>query len=163
MTTTAMMRDVKIVWNDQTLHGDWVLDNGDLALDNALLSAVLVSLFSDGLAPLEPTALDAQVGLITPQDRRGWWGDALRKTPIGSRLWQLKRSIKANQSSVLLEAKDLCFDALSWLVNEGIVGKIAVETSWKSATTLLIKITLTRPNSNAPDLFQFQYAWEGLV
>ncbi|WP_234448239.1 phage GP46 family protein [Komagataeibacter oboediens] len=74
--------------------------SSDLALDNPLKSAVMVSLFTDRVAPQQPTSDDTAVGIQSPTgptgaataDWRGWWGDAFADRPIGSRLWQLRHA-----------------------------------------------------------------------
>nr|WP_244191863.1 putative phage tail protein [Komagataeibacter swingsii] len=62
----------------------------------------MVSLFTDRVAPVQPTANDVAAGIQSPTgapgtvdaDPRGWWGDGFSDIPIGSRLWQLRRAIK---------------------------------------------------------------------
>lgn len=91
--------DIAVVWDNDLGQGNWQVLNNDLVLDNALHSAVMVSLFTDRLAPLEPSADEARsaIGKVDG-DRRGWWGDMLRDESMGSRLWQLRRAVKVDQN-----------------------------------------------------------------
>jgi phage gp46-like protein len=74
---------VQIDWN---LLGDGTLDS-----TQALATAVIVALGTDGLADVSDLLPDPD-----DTDRRGWWGDYQAEDiwngwPIGSRLWLLKR------------------------------------------------------------------------
>lgn len=164
-----MALDIAVTWDPIQGRGDWSVANGDLALGNALLSAVMVSLFTDRVAPAQPSADDDAVGLGTPgsqlPNRRGWWGDTYVGRPIGSRLWQLRRTVKAGptaQTAVPQEAEDLCIEALRWLVDDGIAASVNVAASWATATALSIRVTIAQPNAGTPQSFRFQYVWDGL-
>ena len=163
--------DIGITWDNATGRGDWSVALGDLALAPDLLSAIMVSLFTDRVAPVQPTAADAAAGIgvfgtgaagSALVDRRGWWGDAYVGRPIGSRLWQLRRAVKAGQTALLREAESICSEALQWLLDDGVVATAVPACSWLSATAILIAITVTEPASNTPQTFRFQYAWAGL-
>lgn len=158
--------DIAVIWDPINARGDWSVARGDLALGNPLLSAVMVSLFSDRVAPSQPTAADQAAGLGAPgstlADRRGWWGDAYTGRPIGSRLWQLKRAIKNGLRAVPQEAEDMCAEALQWLVDDGVAASVAATATWAGRTALSLAIKIIEPGSSSPQTFQFQYAWDGL-
>ncbi|MBV1835663.1 phage GP46 family protein [Acetobacter estunensis] len=164
--------DIAIVWNVAQARGDWPIVSGDLGLDNPLRSAVMVSLFTDRVAPDQPSAQDAAVGIQAPgnaatsamSDRRGWWGDAYADRPIGSRLWQLRRAIKAGETAVLLELEQIVRESLQWLIDDGIVDTITVTTAWSatSASTAEFAVSLLEPGAAQPQTFLFSWAWEGL-
>ena len=165
-----MQLDIAIAWDPVQGRGNWSVANGDLALGNALLSAVMVSLFTDRVAPAQPSADDVAAGLGTPgsqlADRRGWWGDTYVGRPIGSRLWQLRRAFKAglkSRTAVPQEAEDMCTEALQWLVDDGIAASVAVAASWATATALAIRVTIAQPGAGSAQSFRFQMAWDGLA
>ena len=139
------MTDISLAWSEQAAQADWQILNGDIATGGDLLSAVIVSLFSDRHA-----AADYQ-----GTDPRGWWGDSFSPTPLGSRLWTLERS---TTNGVLLKARDYCNEALRWMIDDGVAASITVNTSWLSSNALRIAITITQPTGVAP-VFNFSWAW----
>ncbi|MCP1216812.1 phage GP46 family protein [Acetobacter orientalis] len=164
--------DIALAWDVTRAECDWVIKNGDLALDSSLRSAVLVSLFTDRVAPETLSALDAAVGLSavsgaaggTTKDIRGWWADAWAETPIGSRLWQLQRAIKSGQTSLPREVEAICYEALQWLVDDGVAQSVVVAAQFSTTNRQAIEFTVTvqEPGRNTPQVFLFSWAWEGL-
>lgn len=77
------MSDISSFWNIDEMQADWQENFGILTSDNDMHTAVLISLFTDGLARAD----DPYEGT----DRRGWWGDLGNEKTIGSRLWLLRR------------------------------------------------------------------------
>lgn len=76
------MTDIALHWDAVLNCADIALKNGALDTDDGLRTAILISLFTDA------RALDDDV-LPAPEDRRGWWGDAIPEIEgdiIGSRL-----------------------------------------------------------------------------
>ncbi|MFT8890823.1 MAG: phage GP46 family protein [Acetobacter papayae] len=164
--------DIALSWDVARAEGGFVIRDGDLALGSALASAVIVSLFTDRVAPDTITALDGAVG-ISPaagasgsrmNNRRGWWADAWADVPIGSRLWQMERAIKAGQSSVLREVEAICQEALQWLVDDGVAQSIAVSAQWSSTNRQAVefRVTVKEPGQIAAQVFLFSWAWDGL-
>ena len=158
--------DIAVIWDAAHARGDWSIANGDLALGSPLLSAIMVSLFSDRVAPAQPTADDQAAGIgVTggaQDDRRGWWGDVYIGRPIGSRLWQLARAIKTGTRQLPQDAEDICSEALQWLLDDNVVSSFSVAASWAAATSLLIAVSVFEPNARTAQTFQFQFAWEGI-
>jgi phage gp46-like protein len=82
-----------ILFPQYDVRSDWQLrDDGTLDERQALATAVIVALGTDGLADREDILPDPD-----STDRAGWWGDTDAEEiwggwPIGSRLWLLKRS-----------------------------------------------------------------------
>ena len=107
---------------------DWAIQRGDLAPDDGLETAVILSLFTDRRArPDDP--------LPDGSDRRGWWADAYPRAsaragqdPIGSRLWLLER--EKDTREVVNRARDYAEEALQWLVDDGIAERIEVMAGW---------------------------------
>ncbi|EOM5101013.1 phage GP46 family protein [Escherichia coli] len=88
------MADIAVVWDQGC--GSLQLNGADLLTDNSLLTAVIISLFTDR------RALDSDEIPDGTRDRRGWWGDSFRERPVGSRLWLLSR--EKTLSSVVCHA-----------------------------------------------------------
>ncbi|AQU87960.1 hypothetical protein B0W47_11310 [Komagataeibacter nataicola] len=165
--------DIAITWNVREARGDWPIVSGDLALDNPLRSAVMVSLFTDRVAPEQPSSADMAAGIQSPTgapgsagaDRRGWWGDAFGDLPIGSRLWQLRRAVMVGTRAIPREIESICTEALQWLVDDGVVRSLAVSAWWSATipTMAEFSVTLTQPGNSTPQTFTFSWAWEGLT
>jgi phage gp46-like protein len=90
--------DIRLVQNtlfpgEGVVQIDWnLLGDGTLDSTQALATAIIVALGTDGLADVSDELPDPD-----DTDRRGWWGDYQAQDiwdgwPIGSRLWLLKRS-----------------------------------------------------------------------
>lgn len=109
-----MARDIKFVWDSDFLEGDLQLDNGDLLREEGLATAVLISLFTDARA-------DDTDEIDDPNDKRGWWGDLVSPSPIGSKLWQFDRS-KTTQK-VIIEFSQAIEDCLQWLIDDDVAEK----------------------------------------
>jgi len=138
----------------ENFEGDLVMAGGDLALDDGLNTAILVSLFTDRRAAAhdelpEPT-----------ESRRGWWGDGLNgdndrgRDLIGSRLWLLVRRKQTPETRQLFE--DFTREALAWLVTDGLAEKVDVSAAWGAMGILIISIVIHRPTGQAE---RFEFTW----
>lgn len=112
---------------------DWAIKDHDLAPDDGLETAVILSLFTDRRARQDDPLPDGS------EDRRGWWADAYHPAPlgappgegndlIGSRLWLLER--EKDTQEVVNRARDYAEEALQWLVEDGIAEQIEVMAGW---------------------------------
>ncbi|CBJ81765.1 putative bacteriophage protein [Xenorhabdus bovienii str. Jollieti] len=128
------MNDIALQW--QINGADIVINNADIALDDSLSTAVIISLFTDRRA-LDSDELPTGSGT----DRRGWWGDSFNSRPIGSRLWLLAR--EKQLSAVLHRAKAYADEALAWLVDERHVRKIDVMATAPASGVLLLTVSVT--------------------
>lgn len=160
------MTDIALNWDPIEFAGELLLDAGQLATDDGMRTAILISLFSDARAP-DDAELPEQGG-----DRRGWWGDAYAvgamldagtaRDPnrIGSLLWLLSRA-KATGTNLQL-ARQYCAAALAWLVRDGVAASIEVEVEAQHGVTprsrLAIAVFVTRPHG--PDRQRFDFTWE---
>lgn len=134
------MIDVALVPVGETL--DVVLEGGDLRPEDGLLTAVLISLFSDGLAAADDELPDLGT------DRRGWWaGQVLDEdgSGFGSLLWLLERSTLRNETMV--RAEDSARAALAWLVQEDIAERVEATASRLDLTTLSLEVRVIRGNA----------------
>jgi phage gp46-like protein len=139
------MTDLALHFDNDAWSADLAILNGNLAADDGLRTAVIISLFTDR------RALDDDV-LPVGDDRRGWWGDCANDDPndrIGSRRWLLVRE-KATDA-VATRARDYDREALAWLVTDGIAASVAVECSLlpvsgsRRSAALASRVTITRP------------------
>jgi phage gp46-like protein len=171
------MSDIALLWNAQTGAGDWGLslaqsliwtdETGNAILDQAgqpvaasfiagtglvegddLLTAVLISLFSDAEADVDDAILDST------NDPRGWWGGA-----IGSKLW-LRTRAKALPVTLALVKHDI-EQALAWLVSDAVAASVIVVTEWVRRGVLGAQVTIRRTNGITRAL-AFAQVWENL-
>ncbi|GBR06435.1 phage GP46 family protein [Asaia siamensis] len=164
--------DIGINWDVRAACGEWSIASGDLALDNPLHSAIIISLFTDRVLPKQPDSLDAAIGIVAMKgaagsveaDLGGWWGDALEEEPIGSRLRQLRHAIKVGDTAIPAEAQAMCREALQWLIADGIAENVAVSARWSAvnASALEFEVTVRRPSISSSETFLFSWAWKGL-
>jgi phage gp46-like protein len=130
--------DVALVPTGETL--DLVVEDGDLRPEEGLRTAVLVSLFSDGLAEADDELPD------DGRDRRGWWAaevlDADRALGWGSRFWLLERAKLTN--ATLVAAEEYAREALAWLVREGVAERVEASASRLDLGVLFLEVRLVR-------------------
>lgn len=115
------------------------IENGDIAADDGLQTAVTISLFTDQRVSTDelPSGEDS---------KRGWWGDAfptVDQDQIGSKLWLLERSKRTAET--LRKFQDYCAEALNWLIDDGVAAKIEVVASYDENNHLVADITITKP------------------
>jgi phage gp46-like protein len=143
-----MARDIKMIWNENFLEGDFALNDGDLLREEGLTTAVLISLFSDARA-------DEDDEIDDPNDKRGWWGDLVSETPIGSKLWQFERA-KTTQT-VIVKFKEAIENCLQWMIDDEVVEKIDV-TVERNNNRLYFKILLYQSDGNKT-AYKFDDLW----
>ncbi len=144
--------DAAIIWKD--LAGDIQLNGYDLAREDGLTTAVIISLFTDRRAAND----DVPPG--DARDLRGWWADAFPAVPgdqIGARLWLLHR--EKQTQSVLNRARDYAEEALQWLLEDGIVKSIRVTAEIVRQGVLGLSIDITRPDGKTAN-YKFKQIWE---
>ena len=120
------MTDVALIWDQAIARGDIAVSGGDLARDDGLRTAVLISLFTDALARPDDEIPDGT------DDRRGWWGNlplaGEPADPIGSRLWLLARAKRTEETR--RRAQTYAQDALAWMVADGVAAAVTVTAEW---------------------------------
>jgi phage gp46-like protein len=147
--------DVAQYWNQTNGYSDFQIINNGLGTNRDLLSAIIVSLFSDRLA-------NASDALPDPRstNRCGWWADSYSagNVLIGSRLWLLSRS--KSSPALLLTAQGYCEEALQWLIDDKVVGAITVRTWFCENNQELLGIAITvYQQGQTPVTISFQYVW----
>lgn len=146
--------DIRIFWDNSQALGDWALAEGDLQTGQDLETACLVSLFSDALATPDFVPTDGTT------DRRGWWADYYGDQPLGTNLWQLDRA-KTTRANLGL-AQSTTRQALQWLIDDGVVADIIVNTQWVTRSMMGIAVALTKPDGSQTR-FMFGWAWDNLA
>lgn len=169
------MADIATRWNIGTGLGDWGLsvpdqliwtdENGNsivdengrpvsarftpgdgLAIGDDLLTALLISLFSDAEAGPDDVIPDGS------GDPRGWWAGQ-----IGSKLWLRLRSKAA--PLVLAQVKNDIEQALAWLIEDEVVASVEVTTEW-TRPGLLGALVLLRRTDGTRRALGFSRLWE---
>jgi phage gp46-like protein len=129
---------------------DLALEDGDLARDESLQTAVILSLFTDRRALEEDRLPDGS------SDRRGYWADAYRDRPHGSRLWLLSR--EKEQAEVLRRAREYAEEALAWLIEDAVAEAVEVEAWHLRRNTLGLRVVIRRGDGAVLER-QFDYVW----
>lgn len=127
------------------------LEDGDLAEDSTLETAVLISLFSDQRAAEDelPDGVD---------DRKGWWGDMFPDVvgdQIGSKLWLLGREKVTLETEAALETK--ATEALEWMVEDGVADSVSVSAEFDELNHAVLDIVIKRPTGEEN---RFNLLWD---
>jgi phage gp46-like protein len=158
-----MIRDEKT----GDMRVDWLMDGPDLAGDDGLATAMVISLFTDRLADADDLVPGAAPSdSAGPPDRRGWWGDMPADpasgdaAPVltGSRFW-LRAGWPANAQTlrrIELDARE----ALKWLIDDGVAQSIDVATQWAGRDVVSLQVTVSqRSAAGRTRLLEFDYVW----
>lgn len=144
------MSDIALSWAET--HGDVQLAGKDLRTGDDLITAVMLSLFTDRRAADDDELLDGS------DDRRGWWGDTA-EFQIGSRIWMLERSKRTQQTLQL--AQNYIAEALQWLIDDGVVAAFDIAVEWAPGNQLSAAVTAHR-NDGTVEANRFTWAWNGI-
>ncbi len=112
-----------------------VLLGKTLTTGDWLATLVYTSLFTDARAAAD----EVPAGETS---RGGYWGDAFSERSLGSLLWTLRR--EKLTPPVLLRVRDICLQALVWLLDAGHITAVDVQTSVLAADRLGIAVICTR-------------------
>ncbi len=154
ISSAIQLADLALTWSNAKGSADLSLIDLDLASDRGLMTATILSLFTDRRAEnddVPPSGDD--------RDRRGWWADqfaTVQGDRIGSRLWLLDRSKRTNETA--LRAKEYATEALAWMLEDRVVSSVDVVVEMTDRA-LLLSVGLERPGRDAVS-FQFAHAWE---
>ena len=147
------MSDLRLTWN--VFAADLAIAANDLATDEGLETAVIVSLFTDR------RSADGDALPLGQTDRRGWWGDGYADVAgdqIGSRLWLLGR--EKQQAVVLARATEYAREALQWLLDDLVADSVDVIAEFTRPGLLGLQVVITRPQRQPID-FKFAAVWDG--
>ena len=142
--------DIALRYDPESQVFDLALEDGELAADEGLQTAVILSLFTDRLADDDDRLPDGG------NDRRGWWADAYNERPHGSRLWLLSR--EKTEEAVLRRAKTYAEEALAWLIEDGIAAEVVVEAEQLRRDTLGLRVLIQRADGERVEQ-QYEYVW----
>lgn len=143
------MSDIQTIWRADTLRGDWLQSGPALATAGDVVTAVLISLFTDRVANVDDAIPDGM------KDPRGWWADdAVNK--IGSRLWLLSREKQLD--SVPKRAQDYCAEAVQWMLDDGVVARFDISASWVRTGLLGVQLVAHKADGTAATV-KFSAAW----
>lgn len=153
--------DAALAFDAAEFDADLTLTNADLTIETGLLTAIVLSLFSDARArPDDPLP-------VPGEPPRGWWGDLLAEVAndrFGSRLWLLSR--EKVQPSTLARAIEYAREAVQWILDDQIAQQVEVTGEWQQIrgeavpTVLALQVSVWKPDL-AKVAYQFRYLWGG--
>lgn len=151
------MADIALIWDDEQGCFDIAFDGTDLATDDGLHTAAVLSLFCNRRAAADD-ALPADQA-----DRRGWWGDALlaQGDRIGSRRWLVWPGQKQLPETAA-RAQHYDSEALAWMRTDSIVGRLNVSAEWISLGVLGELITVELPRTGERIAWRYEHLWQGV-
>ncbi|MDI7924606.1 phage GP46 family protein [Ferirhizobium litorale] len=146
-------------WNG--VFGDLILNAlthegapGDLRAEQGLATQVLICLMTDRRVEASE--------LRDGDENRGWVGDSFDmmdgETPLGSRLWLLRRS--ALYPGIEVKAEDYAREALQPLIDQGAASRVDVTaTANHSANRLDLAVTVYGRNGTEAYSSKFELLW----
>lgn len=135
-------------------HADLSFSGGQLVTEPGLITAILISLYTDKRDPSRPVG-----------DQGGWWGTALDAAgeEIGSLLWTLRREPPTERTRQ--RAQVFAEDSLAWMVTDGIADTVAVPAFWArpqpNLARLMLPVDITRPDTDAVERLGVWEAFRG--
>jgi phage gp46-like protein len=127
--------------------------NNDLASDEGLRTAALLSLFQDRRANSDDELPDSS------GDLRGWWGDEFAEEGEdlnGSRLWLLDRS-KVSEG-LANSVENYCREALQWMIDDLVIDEVGFASEIEDGK-LLYQVELFHGDSSTA--LRFEHVWDG--
>ncbi len=157
------MSDVSFIRRNELPYCDLSIKDGDIEFGDELESALLVSILTDARCTSEELERASLVVSYAPNNvttLRGWWGDTYSDTPLGSKIWLNARQKSTDQ--VLADQQSFIEESLSFLIQDGIVNTIQVNTYWtEDKKSMEAKIVVVKPDASLQE-FRYQFAWEGI-
>ena len=134
------MTDLALAWDPNLGEADLFLQGFDLATDDGLRTAVIISLFTDRRARDDDTLPDPG------GDRRGWWADSVAPAVVGdelgSRLWLLEREKRS--PAVIERVRTYSAEALAWLREDGVGQDVIVTAEAFGHSGIAIRVEIPR-------------------
>ena len=151
--STLLEGDIKFFYGTSGAEADILPIQGtaELERDPGLETAVIISLFTDQRAAESDKLPD------TLTTRRGYWGDALSNSNIGSKYWLLERSKINGETLALL--KQYTVEALEWMIEDGIADRIEANAEKNGQNRVLISGSVVRKD-NANIFFEYFLNWK---
>ena len=151
------MSDIRMTYQNDQQRADIDLESllgtnitVDVQTGYDLSTACMISLMTDRVAVSDWTLT---------VDQRGWWADAYREQPIGSRIWQLELMSVDDPNEYLIRTKAYCEEALQWLVDAAIAQSVSAHAYFTDTTKRNIGADITVTKSNGLTE-QFSYVWD---
>lgn len=141
------MTDIALTWNSVTQRGDLAIANGDFVHDDGLLTAVAISLFTDGPAQDGDEIPDGTI------NKRGYWANQYLEYPFVSRLWLLDRAKQVDET--LRRAEHYADEALAWMLKAQVAKQVTSTATFPRAGMILLRTEIVRPDDR-----RWQQAWE---
>lgn len=165
------MPDLRLVqsnlWPQYDVRSDWrLLDDGTLDMRQALATAVIVALGTDGLAERDDRLPDPN-----STDRAGWWGDLDAEEiwggwPIGSRLWLLRREAIHDpgyqRGATVTRIERYIREALQPLVDRRIASTFDVKVERTGVERIEARVIIYRGPTLAVEL-RYAVLWEQML
>ncbi len=159
------MGDIRIVFDNATGTGDFVMVGPSLQIGNDLETAVLISLFTDAPATADDNLPTAFIG----NDPRGWWADtyladedptltAIPGDVTGSKLWQI--TLRPRNQDTLNWAQNTATVALQWMITDGVASAINVTAQFIASAGVGLIVQITEPNGQS-SIYRYAWAQEG--
>tara|TARA_R110001606_G_scaffold136528_1_gene274103 strand:- start:3391 stop:3807 length:417 start_codon:yes stop_codon:yes gene_type:complete len=126
-------------FNKEKGYYDIDAENGDFALTYDIDTSILLNVLGENRA---------ENSLISnPLNRRGHFLSELNGEVVGSDVWIYAKQSSNNEDDLGLY-QSLIAESLNWLLEKGIVKKVAVAVTISTGNKLLINITITRNNDS---------------
>lgn len=146
--------DIALFWDLSRSEADFAIIDDDLASDEGMQTAVLLSF------ALDRRAEDSDTLPTDDGDKRGWWGDEFAENQgdkIGSRRWLLARSKLTPAILPTVEAYDR--ESLEWLIEDQAAASIDLEYEI-IGNRLDTSITVRRGDGTEVSAF-YSHIWDG--
>lgn len=158
------MADIRTIWSPDDLAGDWLLRGSVLDMDNELVTAVAISLFTHRTADDGDRLPNGETAGSTVGQRRGWWADheadlLYGATPIGSRLWLLSREKQTEETRA--RAEEYIREALAWITQVQLATHVEIVVDWFAHERLGAEITIYRGQADSIAV-RFERLWDGI-
>jgi phage gp46-like protein len=147
------MPDIATLWDAGGIRGNWSIVNGSLVGNQDLVTAVVLSVFTDAEAPADAKIPDGTIY------RRGWYGDDTDDVRMGSLLWlYVRRKVTADLVPAI---RRTLIDCLQWMIADGVIASVNVDVQLNAPNFVAAKITLNRKDGSTVSL-NFDWAWSQL-
>ncbi|CUW41148.1 putative Phage Protein gp46 [Magnetospirillum sp. XM-1] len=142
--------DIRSVFDSDSTVADWRIAGGQLAMDDSMETAVMLSLFTEADAP---AGIEIPDGLSPHR----WWGQAYWPVllaslgvtapagmQLGSLLWTLKRAKQTEETRS--RAIQYARQSLLWMPSIGLVADVQIDGTWTAPGVLELPVTLVKPD-----------------
>lgn len=126
--------------NTDAGYYDISFTNGEFTKMNGFDTSLQISFMNERRA--------SESEIKPPQNRRGWWGNEINgfdNFEYGSKLWLLHQARATSEA--LNNAKTYTQEALQWLIEDGHLDLIRVNTEYNDDMNLIINVEFVRRNN----------------